>query len=179
MNELENNDIDESVEYERDTQIDPEALDTEWLKQPALYAKYGTLEARASDEVKNAQGCLDVLEAELRKKIVGNPAEYTGVSKPNLDTVNAVIATDPEIQKARKNVQEAQYEQSIFKIAVKAMDMKKTALENLVKLLLGNYFSGPQAPRDISIEWEHELKKKASKKIAGRRINKKRTRRSR
>jgi hypothetical protein len=35
---------------------------------------------------------------------------------------------------------------------VRAIDQKKTALENLVKLLGASYFAGPKAPRDLTQE---------------------------
>ncbi len=43
----------------------------------------------------------------------------------------------------------ANYELNMLQSAVRALDHKRSALENEVKLWLGNYFSGPKEPRDI------------------------------
>ena len=50
--------------------------------------------------------------------------------------------------------------------AVKAIDTKKTALENLVKLHGQSYFAGPAIPRNLNKEWEQkEQETQSNKKI--------------
>ena len=51
-----------------------------------------------------------------------------------------------------------------------AIDQKKSALENLVKLHGQMYFAGPSIPRDLDKEWEkREKEKRVSDGIQARR----------
>ena len=60
------------------------------------------------------------------------------------------------------------YESDMAKGAVRALESKKDALENLVKLHGQQYFAGPKMPRDIS--WEREQKQNRADQTVGQRL---------
>ncbi len=55
---------------------------------------------------------------------------------------------------------DAQYEYQMAQGAVQAVEQRKSALENLVKLYGQGYFAGPKTPRDISSEVLKDQKNK-------------------
>jgi len=160
------------LDHERDVGIDPNGLDTEWLAQPGLFLKYSKMEAEQGRIVDRLKERLDVAEAEIRKQIISNPSEYAITTKPNLDEIKSLIVGDTTICAVRQELQDAQYELNIIKAAVRAIDQKKYALQDLVRLLLGGYFAGPQAPRDLAAEWNKQVENGVSTNIAKKRMKK-------
>lgn len=141
------------LNYEQDINIDETALDLEWKMQPMLMMKYCTHMAHAKKALDLATEKLDVLRAKLDKEIRLNPEKY-GLAKVTETALENTILLQPEYEEANKEYIEAKYEYEIAQAAVRAMDQKKSALENLVKLLGMSYFAGPTTPRDLSKEWE-------------------------
>jgi len=153
------------LNYEQDINIDETALDLEWKMQPMLMMRYCAHMAHAKKALDLASERLDVRKAKLDKEIRSNPEKY-GLSKITETALGNTILLQPEYEEANKEYIEAKYEYEMVQAAVRAMDQKKSALENLVKLLGMSYFAGPTTPRDLSEEWE---KKQAERQ---REINK-------
>ena len=63
--------------------------------------------------------------------------------------------------KAAQALIDAKYENDIAEGVVKALDQKKSALENLVRLLGVSYFAGPNVPHDLSRDVISERERKA------------------
>lgn len=124
--------------------IDAEALDQEWLGQPALYHKWAVRVADARQKVAEAKADLDVTKAEVGQAIRSNPEEY-GVSKPTVDAINEAVLLAEDYQKAAAAVIKAQHTADVLAAAVAALDHRKRALENLVELQGRDYFSTPRA----------------------------------
>jgi len=141
------------LNYEQDVNIDETALDLEWKMQPMLMMKYCAHMAHVKKALDLAIEKLDVLKAKLDKEIRLNPEKY-GLAKVTETALENTILLQPEYEEANKEYIEAKYEYEIAQAAVRAMDQKKSALENLVKLLGMSYFAGPTTPRDLSKEWE-------------------------
>jgi len=141
------------LNYEQDVNIDETALDLEWKMQPMLMMKYCVHMAHVKKALDLAIEKLDVLKAKLDKEIRLNPEKY-GLAKVTETALENTILLQPEYEEANKEYIEAKYEYEIAQAAVRAMDQKKSALENLVKLLGMSYFAGPTTPRDLSKEWE-------------------------
>lgn len=139
----------EEKEFEKDLGIDPYALDEEWLKQPGLYMKYSSMAADIQKRRDQSKERLEVIKAELDKKIRLSPATYVTVEKITESVVASTILVQPEYRIATDELIEANYELNMLQSAVRALDHKRSALENEVKLWLGSYFSGPKEPRDI------------------------------
>ena len=139
--------------YEKDVTIDPDALDVEWLGQPGLIFKYSKKSAEVQQELSNAKEALELTKATLDKKIRTNPEKY-GIEKITETVVANTIISQDDFKEANQVYQEAQFEVNILRGVMDALNNKKSALENLVKLHGQNYFAGPSVPRDLSKEWE-------------------------
>ena len=151
------------LKYEQDVSIDETALDVEWLQQANLmykYARYHAETKKAVDEAKEDGFHL----SRTSKGIRANPENY-GLSKVTESAIASTILLQPEYQESSKKYIEAKYENDVAVAAVRAIDQKKTSLENLVKLLSVSYFAGPSAPRDLSLEWNERIKRKEQKEL--------------
>jgi hypothetical protein len=151
----------EELNYQLDTSIDEQALDVEWLQQADLMRKYASHAAatkRYMDELKER---IDVEKARLDLEIRKDPAKY-GIEKVTESVVQSAILVQPEYKDLQEKYREARYENDIANAAVRAIDQKKTALENLVRLLTANYFAGPATPRDLSKEWTDNVERRGN-----------------
>jgi hypothetical protein len=146
-----------SNNYEKDVSIDPEQLDVEWLGQPGLIFKYSKKSAEVQQELSNAKEALELTKATLDKKIRSNPEKY-GIEKITETVVSNTIISQEDFKEANQVYQEAQFEVNILRGVMDALNNKKSALENLVKLHGQNYFAGPSVPRDLTKEWEQREK---------------------
>ena len=139
----------EEKEFEKDLGIDPYCLDEDWLHQPGLYMKYSSMAADAQKRRDQLKERLEVIKAELDKKIRLAPSDYVTVEKVTETSIASTILVQPEYRIATDELIQANYELNMLQSAVRALDHKRSALENEVKLWLGSYFSGPKEPRDI------------------------------
>jgi len=133
--------------YEKDVTIDPDALDVEWLGQPGLIFKYSKKSAEAQQDLSDAKEALELCKAELNKAIRSNPEKYK-CDKITDSVVEATILIQPDFQDVSKEYREAAFQVNILRGVMDALNNKKSALENLVKLHGQNYFAGPSVPRD-------------------------------
>jgi hypothetical protein len=135
-----------NFDYEKDMSIDPHELDEEWMKQPALATKYAQELARVTkDVVGSAQLNFDIVVAEQDKRIRKNWEKYME-KFAETPCKNAVMQTE-EYREALERLNEAKYDRDVLKAAVNGFEHRKRALEDLVKLYLGDYFSVPSTPR--------------------------------
>lgn len=136
------------VDLKEDLDIDLLNLHNEWMRQPNLYMKYGKLTA----DVKKKKGFLFLQEnARIRKELL----------EQNGKVVEATVRSELESSKV---LIDATYDESLTVAALKAIDIRKSALENEVKLYLGEYFS---IPRENIVEAKgRSFSKKAQKKAA-------------
>ena len=154
--------------YEDDLRIDEDALDVEWLDQPNLMQKYVRISAQADKRVDVAKEALEYCQAELEMQIRADPESF-GVEKITDKSVSAAILIQEEYQEKQKELIEAKFEAKVANGAVKSMDQRKVALENLVKLHGQSYFAGPKVPRDLSDEWQkREKQKRVDTKISSK-----------
>jgi hypothetical protein len=142
--------------------IDPDQLDIQWVKQAALFGEYCMEQAGARAKLDAIKERLDVKVAGLGLKIRANPATF-GLDKVTEASVQAVILLDAECAKLREEIAVAQYELEVMGAAVRALDQKKSALENLVRLQGQNYFAGPSVPRDVGAEWIKEVERNGAR----------------
>ena len=160
------------MNYERDISIDQDALDVEWLDQPKLMFRYAQHAADMQRDYDQAKEQLDVVRAELDKKVREAPENYD-IAKLTETVVSNTIITQKEYKQASTNVVNAKHDLDMARAAVKAMDGKKDALENLVRLHGQQYFAGPSVPRDLNKEWEAKQKQKSANQTVGKLIRKK------
>ncbi len=161
------------IDYEKDVSIDHTALDVEWIEQPELMRKYAGHAASMKKETDEAKERFDVGKARIEMQIRANPEEY-GLEKITESAISSTVLLQEEYQELSRQYTEARYEYDVAVAAVRAIDQRKTALENLVKLLTASYFAGPQSPRDLSREWTERQERR--RKNANVRMTKRRKR---
>jgi len=149
------------LDYENDTAIDEQALDVEWLRQPELMRKYAVHAVRMRKAMDEAKECLDVGKAQIELDIRSNPEKY-GLTKVTEGAIASTILIQEKYQQLNQDYLDARFEYEVAIAAVRAIDQKKTALENLVKLLGLQYFAGPQVPRDLPREWVESQKNRVA-----------------
>ena len=159
--------------YESDLKIDENALDREFIMQPSKYMEYAKKAAQADSERKKAKESLELTLAKLDKHAREKAAENG--EKVTEKVIDGRVKMADDYQDALAEVRDAEYSYSVLIGAVRAFDQRKTALENLVKLYIGGYFSAPQQDTN---DTEETLSKRTS---AGQkdRLNKKREERKR
>jgi len=159
--------------YADDLKIDENALDREFIMQPSKYMEYAKKAAQADSERKKAKESLELTLAKLDKHAREKAAENG--EKVTEKVIDGRVKMADDYQDALAEVRDAEYSYSVLIGAVRAFDQRKTALENLVKLYIGGYFSAPQQDTN---DTEETLSKRTS---AGQkdRLNKKREERKR
>lgn len=156
------------MDYEKDVTIDVEALDVEWVEQSRLMLQYAKHAAKMKLEVDRAKERLDIVKAELDKAIRISPEDF-GIIKLTESFVTSTIITQRGYMVANEEYLNAVYESNMAQGAVRAVEGKKTSLENLVKLHGQQYFAGPSVPRDLSKEWaRHEKQKTADSTVSSK-----------
>jgi hypothetical protein len=150
--------------YEKDMQIDESALDMECLEQPRLMVRYSSLQARLEKEEDLAKEALELVKAELDKKIRSEPEEFD-IDKITEGSIKSVILSHPRYKKASERYINAKYENNVARGAVKAAEQRKNMLETLSRLHGQQYFAGPKVARDLS-EKRVEFDKRISSKIS-------------
>ena len=131
--------------YYDDLSIDPNQLENEWFRQPALYAKYSELAADAIKERDEAKENLDVIKGQMDKKIRLSPKDF-GLESIKEAAVTFTILQSDEYKDANKELIETTYRLNLVQGVVKALDHKKKALESTGQLWIGTYWSTPHEP---------------------------------
>jgi len=144
-------------EYVLDMEISPQDLDVEWLEQPKLMMKYTKKLAELREKRDLIKEELDLTKAELDREIRESPADFK-LEKINNDVVANTILTVEDYQKGSRKLIRANYEVNVMMGIVQAVEQRKQALENLVRLHGQQYFAGPTVPRDLKEEMENRHK---------------------
>ncbi len=134
-------------EYDHDLYIDIDQLEIEWLKQPHLYMKYSEMVADAGKDADEAKEKVSLKYAELdnhiREMMKANGEKITE------KLVEASVLQHEAYKKALSTLNKRKHEHAILQGALRAIDQRKSALENLVRLALGGYYSMPVEPKSI------------------------------
>lgn len=142
-------------DYQQDMQIDPDALDVEWLRQAELARKYAKHVARLKRDAMTAEERVKVVKAELTQECTMDPMGCTGKEKPTAPDVDAYIRTHKRHKEAKEDWIEATYRANYAELAQKEISWtRKAALENLVTLHGQQYFAGPCVPRNLRKEFD-------------------------
>ena len=157
----------EDIDYERDAQIDESSLDVELLEQPRLMMRYAQRAVVSREEMDRAKDEVEVVKAELDLAIREDPDGY-GLPKLTETTVQSAIQIQDKYKQALSDLNTARQEHEMAKYAVTAIEQRKHALENLVKLHGMQYFAGPSTPRDLSYERQARDRNKRSNATVGR-----------
>ncbi len=150
-----------------DIEVDENALDTEWVRHPRLYHQYCVKLADAKWRQDQAKAELELVEAELDKMIRKNPGDF-GLEKVTEKSIEKCIPTEEEYLEKYQELINAKHTTQVLQAAVNALETKKSALENLVKLRLADYYSEPRADAEDREAVDH-LEKEAIRRKKKRR----------
>ena len=153
------------MNYEKDIEIDGEALDQEWMGQAALMLKYAQHSARMRKLLEEAKQSLDIAKAEADQKIRSNPDKY-GIEKITETVVANTILNEKYYKQAYTEFLDTKFESDMAQGAVNAFEHRKSALENLVRLYGQQYFAGPTIPYQINRDWEKKQAKEEANTLA-------------
>ena len=134
-------------DFKENIQIDKYSLDLEFEKHPMLYHEFAMDMMGAEDERDQVKDQLELLRSQLDLAIRNDPKKF-GLEKVTEASIQAVILQNKDYIHAQNLFNTAVSNLRILKIAVESLNQKKVALENLVKLYLGEYYS-KEAPREI------------------------------
>jgi len=161
------------MNYLEDIKINESALDIEWLRQPSLVFHYSKIAADQRKHLDKRKERLALIKADLDKEIRSNPEKYK-LEKLTETGISNCILTQSEYTEAMADVIDTQYEVNMAQVAVAALQDKRTALENLVRLFGQQYFAGPSVPRNITKEWEEKEKQKNTNTKIGESLGRRR-----
>ena len=161
------------LDYEEDVEIDPDALDVEWLEQSSLAIKYAKYALHLQRKVKLLEEKKKTVKAELIREANEDPQKCCNKAKPNAADIEAYYRTSERYKQIVKKLIDAQFEADIADVAKNEVCFtRKAALENLVLLYGQQYFAGPKVPRNIGAEWENRKRDKQINKRIGMTMNK-------
>ena len=138
-------------DYDKDLSINPLELDIEWIQQPRKYRYWSELLADAKRELDKAKAEIPIIHSKLLMQIRKNPEAFN-IEKVTEGTVEAAINIHTDYIAITNKVIDLKYNVDILFSAVNAFEQRKTALENLVKLLGQQYFAAPTVPREFTKE---------------------------
>lgn len=135
-----------SKHYKEDLQIDMNSLESEWEKQPVIFIHWAEGLAEANKEKDRTKQQLEIVTAELDKEARTSGEVVEEYGKLTETAIKGWIVLQDSFQQAQEDYNEAKHEAAILSAAVSAMEQKKSALENLVKLWAAGYYSTPREP---------------------------------
>jgi len=141
-------------DYYADIEIEKDALDEEWIKQPMLFFRYSEKCSEARREMDLAKEELDLVRADLDRRIREAPGDF-GLAKATETAISNAILLHEDYKAASRKLIKARHTWDLLSKAVQAFDQKKAALENLVRLLSLGYFADPQQPEGS--EWNRHV----------------------
>ena len=132
--------------YERDLEADleidkfnlPDCCD----KQANIYQYWSSVFATAQYNRDKQKGRVGIIRGQRELDIRKNPPEDH--KKLNNDIVAALVASDKEVIAATRKLDQCNRELNTLAGVLRAFDMKKSDLENLVKLQLGGFYAAPK-----------------------------------
>ena len=125
--------------------IDPDRLDEEWLAQPRRYHEKAVLLANCRRSYEMQKAKRDVVTAEMDRDVRCDPKAF-GLDKLTETVIEKTIVLGKGYQMANEKVVLAKHDLDIAQAAVDALDQKKHALQDMVRLRLANYYAEPLIP---------------------------------
>ena len=155
-----NNDID----FQEELRINKYRLDEECLSHATKYNYWAEAYARAKNEYGIAKDNLAYTTADvslrLRNFYIESGEKYTE------SRLQSAVDTDRDVIEAKRKLREADDILCKMDVAVKSMDVRKSELDNLVKLYCAGYFSTVSTmanKRDVNDEASRDIRRNLNK----------------
>ncbi len=127
------------IDFEQKFPIDRHDLATEWDYQSELFRHWAKRLREKEEELRDANDALNEVFAEEYEKI---KEEEENKKLTETAIKNKIVLTE-EYDKFKKIARALESEVGALKVDVQSLEMRKTALENLVKLHGQEYYSHP------------------------------------
>lgn len=150
--------------------INPNALDEEWLRQSGIVMSLGEMWVNACAERDAQKDNIKIIEAAAQAAVRTNPESY-GIVKVTEAQVAAAVDNDQEVAAARQELVALSQAASILQIGRDAANHRKDALNALTQLYLSGYF-GDKPKKEIKAG-VHEAQDTASSRAQHKGLNKK------
>jgi hypothetical protein len=147
-------------EFEKDLEIDPQALDVEAGMQGELFFKYAEKAIEARHKADEAKFRMEVIRAEVASNVRLSPEQYD-LEKVTEAGVVAAVQTSKRVTNAHEKYLELKKDSDLLAQACGAMEQKKRMIEVLITLHGQEYFAGPAVPRSLPAAWKEEKEKRA------------------
>lgn len=131
--------------FSEDVKVSKGNLDTHLEEQSELVGFYGSKVAEAREARDDLKGKLDLKRADKRLYYKMNPP--AGIPKPTADDIDALVATDPDVQAVQAEYVKACREHDDYCAAERAIEAKGKALGHLTSLYNASYFATSTASR--------------------------------
>jgi hypothetical protein len=148
--------VDEVDEFDSSIlEIDLLHLEQEWANQPLLYFRFAKKLSVARLKLDRAKDNLKLQEATIQKDIRENPDKYS-IPKTTEGAIEKWTLLQPEYQDAVEEYNEKKYRVDLLEAMCDAIETRKWALENEVKLFGSGYWAKPRADENTREEIEQE-----------------------
>ncbi len=122
--------------------INENELDKEWIDQPKKVYRWSEKVAVVRRELEELKSEQDVIRAELDKDIRESPEAY-GIVKITETAISSAILLQRKYREGLQAISSKKYELDVLQGFTNALEHRKHALQDLVKLYGQNYFSTP------------------------------------
>lgn len=141
------------LDYKKSISIDKDQLDLEWLMSGNTYMDWVEYQVNCADLLKDKENKLELLEAQLDKKIRSSEDNQEKDEKPKKKLTEAGIKNeiilDKEYQALKEEIRVAKFDLAIANGVLTSLDHKKKALERLVDLWIMGYNSEPKQSSNV------------------------------
>lgn len=127
--------------FQADVEIDRLALDKEAEELPSIYLYW-------SEKSADQKACVDDLKDQGSQIIADVELEIRegAEKKPTEAEIKSRVETDPRVIQWKRDFNRAQRDLATYVGVVRAMEHKKSQLENLRHLWIAGYYSDPSRP---------------------------------
>lgn len=145
----------EELNYDEDRNVDPDALDVEWLDQGRIAAKYIKNEVYKKELAKLAHERVKTIRSDLINAVNKDPIKTTNKKSPNAADIEAYYRRNSEYKEAKETWIKAESDALFAELARKEICFtRKEVIQGLAQLHAQGWFAGPSIPRDLTKEWE-------------------------
>jgi len=148
------------VTFHKEAEIDRYNLDEELVRQPQRYYDWALKAARAAEERDQAKHTLEVVRADVEKRIRKNPERY-GISDPKESAIKLEIPRHPKVKRYTRKYIQAVYNEKILNEARASFAQRKSMLQALTQLNVQLHFAEVPVGREHKEPFYQREKKKA------------------
>lgn len=138
--------------------VDKHALDEEWIRQPDLIRKATDMLADVTFIRDKARAKLSYESAKLANIIRSDPDEYGIVDKVTDAKVKEIVTATDHIYQMEQDYYDAEAEVIATNGVRRALEHKKSQLEELTRLFLSGYWAKPYISQEDREQYKESTK---------------------